>query len=69
MTGAPLRDNDRRTVSMLAEKRFGVSARVAGSFSGCGCNIASPTVHPTHDALVRDFGMACSGRVAIARRE
>ena len=70
MTDAPLRDNDCRNFSVPAEKRFGALARVAGVFGGCGCNIASPTVHLTHDALARDFGiidMARSGWGAIAR--
>ena len=48
MKVSTLQNQDRRTFSALAGKRFGVLARVAGLFGGRGCNIAPLTVHQTH---------------------
>ena len=40
---------EKHTISVLVENKFGVLARVAGLFSGRGYNISSLTVHETED--------------------
>ena len=65
MTTAPLQDNDCRTFSVLVENRFGVLARVAGLFSGRGYNIASLTVHQTHDPRFSKMTIVTGGDAAV----
>ena len=61
MDNATNRENDSRTFSVLVENRFGVLARVAGLFSGRGYNIASLTVHQTHDPRYSKMTIVTSG--------
>ena len=44
-------NQEKHTISVLVENRFGVLARVAGLFSGRGYNISSLTVHETEDQI------------------
>jgi len=65
MTNTPLQENDCRTFSVLVENRFGVLARVAGLFSGRGYNIASLTVHQTHDPRFSKMTIVTGGDAAV----
>lgn len=65
MTDAALQENDCRTFSVLVENRFGVLARVAGLFSGRGYNIASLTVHQTHDPRFSKMTIVTGGDAAV----
>ena len=65
MTAASLQENDCRTFSVLVENRFGVLARVAGLFSGRGYNIASLTVHQTHDPRFSKMTIVTGGDAAV----
>ena len=49
----------------MEENRFGVLARVAGLFSGRGCNIASLTVHRTHDPRFSKMTIVTGGDAAV----
>lgn len=65
MKDAALQENDCRTFSVLVENRFGVLARVAGLFSGRGYNIASLTVHQTHDPRFSKMTIVTGGDAAV----
>ena len=51
----------RHTISVLVENKFGVLTRVAGLFSGRGCNIDSLNVAPTQDATVSRMTIVTRG--------
>lgn len=65
MTNTAHQENDCRTFSVLVENRFGVLARVAGLFSGRGYNIASLTVHQTHDPRFSKMTIVTGGDAAV----
>ena len=65
MTDKVLQKTDCRTFSVLVENRFGVLARVAGLFSGRGYNIASLTVHQTHDPRYSKMTIVTDGDSAV----
>ena len=51
----------RHTISILMENTFGVPTRVAGMFSGRGCNIDALNVAPTHDPNVSRMTIVTRG--------
>lgn len=56
---------NRHTISVLVENKFGVLARVAGLFSGRGYNIESLSVNSTHDPKISKMTIVTSGDDAI----
>lgn len=57
--------DEKHTISVLVENRFGVLARVAGLFSGRGYNISSLTVHETEDSRFSKMTIVTTGDAAI----
>ena len=53
------------TISVLVENKFGALARIAGLFSGRGYNIASLTVHQTHDPRFSKMTIVTGGDAAV----
>lgn len=56
---------EKHTISVLVENKFGVLARVAGLFSGRGYNISSLTVHETEDPRFSKMTIVTTGDAAI----
>ncbi len=56
---------DKHTISVLVENKFGVLARVAGLFSGRGYNIESLCVAPTSEPDVSLMTIVTSGDARI----
>ena len=56
---------EKHTISVLVENKFGVLARVAGLFSGRGYNITSLTVHETEDPEFSKMTIVTIGDAAI----
>lgn len=57
--------DEKHTISVLVENKFGVLARVAGLFSGRGYNITSLTVHETEDPEFSKMTIVTTGDAAI----
>lgn len=57
--------DEKHTISVLVENKFGVLARVAGLFSGRGYNIASLTVNETEDPKISRMTIVTLGDAAI----
>ena len=55
----------RHTISVLVENKFGVLARVAGLFSGRGYNIESLSVNSTHDPKISKMTIVTKGDDAV----
>ena len=55
--------DEKHTISVLVENKFGVLARVAGLFSGRGYNITSLTVHETEDPEFSKMTIVTTGDV------
>ena len=58
-------NQEKHTISVLVENKFGVLARVAGLFSGRGYNISSLTVHETEDPAYSKMTIVTTGDAAI----
>src|SRR3989304_2485087 len=58
----------RHTISVLVENEFGVLSRVAGLFSGRGCNIESLTGAETLDPTVSRMTIVTSGNDQIVEQ-
>ena len=58
-------NQEKHTISVLVENKFGVLARVAGLFSGRGYNISSLTVHETEDPRFSKMTIVTTGDAAI----
>ncbi len=56
---------EKHTISVLVENRFGVLARVAGLFSGRGYNISSLTVNETENPAVSKMTIVTNGDEAV----
>ena len=56
---------EKHTISVLVENKFGVLACVAGLFSGRGYNISSLTVHETEDPRFSKMTIVTTGDAAI----
>ncbi len=56
---------EKHTISVLVENKFGVLARVAGLFSGRGYNISSLTVHETEDPEFSKMTIVTTGNASI----
>lgn len=58
-------NNQRYTIAVLVENKFGVLARIAGLFSGRGFNIDSLSVGETLDPTISRMTIVTSGDAAI----
>ena len=58
----------RHTISVLVENKFGVLTRVTGLFSGRGYNIDSLNVGPTHDPSLSRMTIVTTGMTRLSSR-
>ena len=59
---------EKHTISVLVENKFGVLARVAGLFSGRGYNISSLTVNETHDPKISKMTIVTAGDETVVEQ-
>lgn len=60
-----MNDQERHTISILVQNKFGVLSRVASLFSGRGYNIESLSVAPTEDTTLSRMTIVTNGSEEI----